>query len=152
MSVDLDLAPHIEGLLAALSGAERRTLAREIGGELRRVNQRRIAAQQNPDGTPYAPRKPRLRAQAGAIRRRAMFSKLRTARYLRVQSSANAALLAITGRAARIARVHHHGELDRVSRDGPDYRYPKRRVLGFSSADRDWIAERVIDRLARGAS
>ena len=147
----MDLTPHLQGLLAALGPAQRRSLAREIAADLRTRNQRRIAAQQNPDGTPYAPRKPRLRAKAGRIKR-AMFARLRTGRFLRVQSDANAALVTITGRAARIARTHHYGLLDRVSRNGPEYRYPQRRVLGYSDADREAIAERVIDHLARGAS
>jgi len=151
MSTNLDLAPHLQGLLAALGPAERRRLAREIAADLRRSNQRRIAAQQNPDGTPYAPRKPRLRAKAGRIKR-GMFARLRTGRFLRAESSADGALVTITGRAARIARTHHYGLLDRVGRNGPDYRYPQRRVLGYSDADRDAIAERIIDHLARGAS
>jgi len=151
MSTNLDLAPHLQGLLAALGPAERRRLAREVAADLRRSNQRRIAAQQNPDGTPYAPRKPRLRAKAGRIKR-GMFARLRTGRFLRAESSADGALVTITGRAARIARTHHYGLLDRVGRNGPDYRYPQRRVLGYSDADRDAIAERIIDHLARGAS
>lgn len=151
MSADLDLSPQLQGLLAALGPAQRRGLAREIAADLRASNQRRIAAQQNPDGTPFEPRKPRLRAKAGRIKR-GMFARLRTGRFLRVQSDASAALITITGRAARIARTHHYGLLDRVSRNGPDYRYPERRVLGYSDADRDAIAERVIDHLARGAS
>lgn len=144
----MDLEPHLQGLLTALSPAERRRLARDIAMELRRSNQRRIAAQQNPDGTPYAPRKPRLRARGGRIRR-AMFARLRTTRYLRVQSTANAALVTISGRVARISRVHQYGLTDRVAPRGPQYRYPARRILGHSEADRHAIAERIIDHLAR---
>lgn len=151
MSDNLDLAPHLQGLLSALGPTQRRALARELAAELRALNQRRIAAQQNPDGSPYAPRKPRLRAKAGRIRR-AMFSRLRTGRFLRVQSDANAALVTIAGRAARIARVHQFGLTDRVGRSGPEYRYPQRRVLGIAESDRDLIAERIITHMARGTS
>src|SRR5690606_19306241 len=134
--------------LTALGPAERRRLARDIAMEMRRSNQRRIAAQQNPDGAPYAPRKPRLRAQGGRIRR-AMFARLRTTRYLRVQSTTNAALVTISGRVARIARVHQYGLTDRVAPGGPQYRYPARRILGYTEADRHTIAERIIEHLAR---
>lgn len=144
----MDLEPHLQGLLNALSPAERRRLAREIAMEMRSSNQRRIAAQQNPDGSPYAPRQPRLRGKGGRIRR-AMFARLRTTRYLRVQSTAAAALVTISGRVARIARVHQYGLTDRVTPRGPQYRYPARRILGYNGADRQSIADRVIDHLAR---
>lgn len=148
----MDLAPHLQGLIAALGPAQRRALAREIAAELRRRNAGRIAAQLNPDGTPYAPKKPRLRAQAGGIRRRAMFSRLRTTRFLKVESSADAAVVAIAGRAARIARVHQDGLLDRVAPGGPEVRYAVRRLLGFSDADIDAVAGLSIDHFARAAS
>ena len=46
-------------LLAKLSPGERRKLGNSIGRELRRNQQKRIASQRNPNGTPYAVRKPR---------------------------------------------------------------------------------------------
>jgi phage virion morphogenesis protein len=143
----MNVAPYLQGLLTALSSAERRKLARDIAADLRQRQQRRIAAQTNPDGTPYAPRKPRLRAKQGRIRR-SIFARLRTTRYLRVDSTADAAMISITGRAARIARVHQYGLTDRVGKRGPEYRYPRRRILGIADADRDAIAERIIDHLS----
>ncbi len=144
----MELAPHLQGLLTALGPAQRRQLAREIGTELRRRQQQRIAAQRNPDGSPYAPRKPRLRAKGGRIRR-TLFSRLRTSRYLRVESSADGAFVTIAGRAARIARVHQYGLTDRVSPKGPSVRYPERRILGFSSTDEGAIADLIVDHLSR---
>lgn len=146
----MDLAPHLQGLLTALGPAERRKLAREIAVDLRSRQQRRIAAQTNPDGTPYAPKKPRLRAKTGRIRR-AMFARLRTTRYLRIDASAQGALLNIAGRAARIARVHQYGLTDRVGQGGPQYRYPQRRILGVAESDRQAIADRIINHLAQRA-
>lgn len=144
----MDLAPHLQGLLTALSEVERRKLARDIATDLRQRQQRRIAAQLNPDGSAFEPRKPRLRAQAGRIRR-SLFARLRTTRYLRVQGTAAAAVVEIAGRAARIARVHQYGLTDRVAPGGPEYRYPVRQLLGFSDADEDAIADRVVEHLAR---
>lgn len=146
----MDLAPHLQGLLAALGPTERRTLARTIAADLRSRQQRRIAAQLNPDGTPYAPKKPRLRAKAGRIRR-SLFARLRTTRYLRIEATAEAAVIAIAGRAARIARVHQYGLNDRVGKGGPDYRYPERRILGIADADRDAISDLIIDHIAARA-
>jgi|GEM_PF-5645917 len=54
--------------LARLAPAERRRLARKLAVEVRRDQQKRIAAQQNPDGSAYAPRKPRAEARNGRIR------------------------------------------------------------------------------------
>lgn len=146
----MDLAPHLQGLLAALGPAERLKLAREIAADLRPRQQRRIAAQLNPDGTPFEPRKPRLRAKAGRIRR-GMFAKMRTARFMKTESSADAAVIEIAGRAARIARVSQEGLTDRVGKRGPEYRYPVRRLLGFADADIDAIADLCIKHLARRA-
>ena len=68
-------------LLARLEPGERSKLARTIGQELRRSQQKRVMAQENTDGSRYAPRKKRdLRGKQGRIRRKlAMFKKLRTA-------------------------------------------------------------------------
>ena len=46
-----------EHLLKNLSKPRRRLLYQQIGRELARSQRRRIKAQQNPDGTAYAPRK-----------------------------------------------------------------------------------------------
>ncbi len=146
----MDLAPHLQGLLAAIGPAERARLARQIAADMRQRQQRRVAAQLNPDGTPYAPRKPRLRAKAGRIRR-AMFARLRTTRYLKIEGRADAAVIAIAGRAARIARVHQYGETDQVGARGPQYRYPERRILGIATGDLDAIADRIVAHLSSRA-
>ncbi|WP_068634907.1 phage virion morphogenesis protein [Thauera butanivorans] len=149
MSSELDFSPELQSLLVALSPAERRKLAREIATELRAREQRRIAAQRNPDGTPFAPRKPRARDKKGRVRRQ-MFARLRTTRYMRIEATADAAVVQIAGRAARIARVHQEGGTDRVAPGGPEYRYPVRRVLGFAAGYVDMVAERIINHLAAG--
>jgi phage virion morphogenesis protein len=52
-------------LLGQLSPAGRRTVMRDVARELRRSQQKRIAAQRNPDGSAYEPRK------AKAVRKKA---------------------------------------------------------------------------------
>lgn len=138
-------------LLAKLQPGERRQLARRIGATLRRSQQQRIAAQQNPDGSAYAPRKPntRMRDRAGEIRRGAMFARIRQTKHLKLQSDDAQISIGFFGRVARIAHVHQEGLTDRVSRDGPRVRYEQRRLLGFTTRDREMIRDQLLEHLAK---
>lgn len=136
------------GLLSQLTSAQRAVLAKVLAGELRQRHSRRIAEARNPDGSRYAPRKPQARRKKGRIRR-AMFQKLRTARFLKTASSADASVLHFTRQVERIARVHQDGLRDRVERDGPVVQYPARELLGLADADVDRIADVVLDFLSR---
>src|SRR5690606_41104512 len=90
--------------LTKLQPTERRKLNQTLARELRRRQQRRIAAQQNPDGSAYAPRKPRKNLRrSGGIK---MFAKLRQARHLKLQSDADSIPVGFLGNSARIARIH----------------------------------------------
>lgn len=146
-----ELAPlesFAAGLISRLQPAARRTLARELARQLRDSQSKRIAAQQNPDGSPYEPRKPRLRARKGRVRR-AMFTKLRTARWMKAQSSPDAAVVSFVGQVQHMASVHQFGLRDRVNRlGGPEVQYPARRLLGFTDADVESIADVVLRHLA----
>lgn len=134
-------------LIAALDPAARKELAQRLARELRASQQQRIAAQQNPDGTPYAERKPQLRHRKGKLR--AMFAKLRTAKYLKARATADAALVDFTADVQRIALVHHKGLRDRVNRKtGLEADYPARQLLGISDADEALIRDRVTEHLA----
>lgn len=137
-------------LLAKLAPAQRWTLARSIALELRRSQQRRIAAQRAPDGTPYPARKRKvgaLREKRGAIRRRngAMFVKLRTMRWLKTNITEHGAEVGFFGRVARLARVHQEGGMDRVSPVGPLAKYPARPLMGFTVLDREMVRNRVLE-------
>ncbi|MBK5412084.1 phage virion morphogenesis protein [Pseudomonas sp. TH34] len=136
-------------LLARLEPGERSKLARTIGQELRRSQQKRVVAQQNPDGSKFAPRKQRnLRGKQGRIRRKlAMFKKLRTASYLKVRGDSNAVTVGFTGRIARIARVHQYGLNDRAERGAPDVRYEQRELLGLNEANLDLIRDSLLNHL-----
>jgi len=137
-------------LLAKLEPPARRTLAVAIARELRRSQQQRIASQHDAEGSPFAPRKLRLQEKAGAIRRRAqMFSKLRTARWLRVSGTADAAEVGFAGRVARIARIHQEGLRDRAAPDAPQIRYLRRAMLGFTDSDQDIVRDKLLQHIAR---
>lgn len=136
------------GIIAALDPRERKALAADIAKLLRTSQQRRIAAQQNPDGSAFDPRKPQLRHQKGKIRR-SMFQKLRTAKYLKAQGTADAAIVSFTGEVERIARVHQFGLRDKVNRrTGLEVTYSARRLLGISEADEADIKNLIVERLA----
>ncbi|KVP22406.1 phage virion morphogenesis protein [Burkholderia ubonensis] len=136
------------GLLGQLTSAQRARLAKTLATELRRRQSRRIAEARNPDGSRYAPRKPQARRKKGRIRR-AMFAKLRTARFLKTASSADASVLHFTRQVERIARVHQEGLRDRVERNGPVVQYPARELLGLADSDIDRIADVVLDFLSQ---
>lgn len=136
-------------LLAKLSPAERRKLTTRIGRDLRRNQQQRIATQRNPDGTPYAPRKAKaLRGKKGRIKRQ-MFTRLRQAKNLRLQSTADSIAIAFTGRIARIAKVHQRGLRDRPGRGQAEVQYAKRELLGFNHAAIEMIRDQLLDHLTR---
>jgi phage virion morphogenesis protein len=140
------------GLLAKLEPAARRQLAREIASKLRQSQQSRIGAQVNPDGSAFAPRKPQLRQRVGAVRRGAMFRKLKT-RFLKMESSAESAVVGFAGQVERIARVHQYGLRDRIRNRGrsagPEYQYPAREMIGFSAADVEMITDLILSHLSR---
>ena len=132
-------------LLQRLKPTERRKLNQTLARELRRSQQQRIAAQQNPDGSAYAPRKPRKNLRRGG--RIKMFAKLRQARYLRLQSDADSIAVGFLGNSARIARVHQEGLEDSVERGGPKVRYARRELLGFTEAELEMLRDRLLQHL-----
>lgn len=121
----------LTALLASLAPAERKRMLRELAQQLRRTQQQNIRLQRNPDGSGYEPRRVTARTKQGRIKRQ-MFTKLRTAKYLKATASADSASVQFEGRVQRIARVHHYGLRDRVSRKGPEIRYTERRLLGVN--------------------
>jgi phage virion morphogenesis protein len=143
------LADWAGPMLARLTPAARRAAAMDIGRALRKSQQQRIVAQQNPDGTAFEPRKARarLRAKAGRIRRQKMFAKLRTAKMLKIETDAEGLAIGWAGRVARIARVHQEG-LESGVAPGIKYRYPVRQLLGLTQAERDMIQDKLLEHLA----
>lgn len=136
-------------LIARLSRSERRTLTRRVARDLRRSQAARIKSQRNPDGSAYAPRKPQNRRKQGGIRRRAMFSKIRTAKYLKLHADADSAGVGFTRHTAEIARVHQTGARARVNKQGLTYDYPARRLLGFAAGDVQAIRDSILHHLTQ---
>ena len=152
MTDDLALLEDWAGaLLLKLAPSGRRKVAKAIADALRRSQQHRIAAQREPDGTPFVPRKrlKDLRGKRGRIKRDAMFAKLRTAKYLKAKATADGASVEVTARAGRIATVHQYGEFDRVNAHGPRVRYPRRTLLGFAPDNRLLIRDLLIAHFSR---
>lgn len=142
------LEARLASLLAASEPKARRELARQIARDLRASTARRIAAQQNPDGTPFEPR--RLRRKRPALRQ-IMFMGLRKAKYLKAEATADAAVVTFTGDMQRVAQVHQFGLRDRVAhhRNAPVVTYPARALLGLSDADAALVEEAVLGHLAK---
>ncbi|CAI8838086.1 phage virion morphogenesis protein [Pseudomonas sp. IT-P260] len=149
MSNDLQvLETWVAALLAKLDEGERRKLLGTVARDLRRSQSKRITTQRNPDGSAFTPRKPKeLRGKKGRIKGK-MFSKLKTARYLRTESAANGMSVGFIGRVSRIARVHQYGLKDRPERGQADVQYEKRQLLGFSGDELENIRNLLIDHLA----
>ncbi|WP_447864718.1 phage virion morphogenesis protein [Kluyvera sichuanensis] len=138
----------LTALLANLGPAERKRMLRELAQQLRRTQQQNIRLQRNPDGSGYEPRRVTARTKQGRIKRQ-MFTKLRTAKYLKATASADSASVQFEGKVQRIARVHHYGLRDRVSRNGPEVRYTERRLLGINSKVTSLINDYLLIMLLR---
>ncbi len=121
---------RLAGLIAKLSPQSRKSLAVAVSKRLRAGQQQHIKRQQAPDGTPYAPRKTRLRNKK-RLRDRAMFSKLRTTRYLKAQGNSDAVVVEFVGRVQRMANVHHYGLRDRPTPHSDAVKYEARRLVVF---------------------
>jgi phage virion morphogenesis protein len=142
-------------VLQRLSPGERRRFLRSYAAELRRSQAERIAAQKNPDGSDFEPRKVQpgrtLRDKAGRVRRRGpMFKKLRTAKRLKVTEATETAVsVGFTGRDAAIASVSQFGRTVRVGKEpsAPMVRFAVRRLVGLTDQEREAFARRFLDQL-----
>jgi phage virion morphogenesis protein len=155
MADDLEqLEDWIGALIARLEPGQRRQLARAIGMDARKSQVSRIAAQMNPDGSSFTPRKrPPLRAKGGRVKRHAgaMFRKLRSSAYLGVQATQDEVAIGFFNpMVSRLARVHQDGLVDKVERkaNAPSVRYPVRQLLGYTGDDRQRVLELVMKHLA----
>ncbi|MFQ6280046.1 phage virion morphogenesis protein [Yersinia enterocolitica] len=139
----------LAGLITSLTPKARKALAVTIAKRLRASQQQRIKRQQAPDGTPYAARKSQpLRKPKGRIKRE-MFAKLRTARYMKANSSPDAAVVEFAGRVERMAAVHHFGLRDRPNIYSKDVQYDERPLLGFSQQDIAIVENAVMESLSK---
>ena len=140
------LETWVEPLLAQITPAARTRLAKQIGTALRKSQQQRIKDQQNPGATLYAKR--RLQQKKGAIKRKALFVKLKRNKYLKVKARADRLSVGFFGRVARIANVHQQGLRDKAYKNAQSIRYKKRVLLGFTDRDKDLIMDGLLDHLS----
>ena len=111
----------LSALLANLEPASRSRMMRQLAQELRRTQQQNIRMQRNPDGSSYEPR---------------------------TAASTDSASVQFEGKVQRIARVHHYGLRDRVSRKGPEVRYAERRLLGVNDDVEAMTRDMILQWLA----
>ena len=146
-----EVQAKLTALIANLSPQARRQIGRKIGQALRKSQSNRIARQQNPDGSAFEPRKPRKEfgKKKGRIKRKAMFTKLRTARHLKVRSNGNEVSVGFNGSSAAIAAVHQYGLKGTVNRNkGVKVQYAQRELLGFSDEDVELIENLILEQLS----
>lgn len=138
----------LNALLEKLNPAERRKLMGDVAKKLRQQQQQNIRMQKNPDGSGFEPRKVSGRTKQGRIKRQ-MFSKLRTARYMKTRTTADIAEVAFDGKVQRIARVHHYGLRDRVRKNGPVVTYARRELLGLTDVSENTVKNIILEFLSR---
>ncbi|CND90835.1 phage virion morphogenesis protein [Yersinia nurmii] len=134
-------------LLAQLSPQGRTRFTRQVAKQLREKQQQHIQAQQNPDGSPFLPRKKKRRDKRGRIKRK-MFTRLRTARFMKTEATADEAAVTFSGQVNHMVRVHHYGLRDKVSRNGPTVKYERRQLLGLTDGDVEWIGDLALGHIA----
>ena len=146
-----EIQAKLTALIANLSPQARRSLGRKIGQALRKSQANRIARQQNPDGSAFEPRKPRkdFGKKKGRIKRKAMFAKLRTAKYLKVRSNANEVAVGFTESSSIIANIHQYGLIWKVNQHlANKVQYCQRELLGFAESDVELIENLIIEQLS----
>ena len=141
-------------LLKNISKPRRRLLYQQIGRELARNQRRRIKAQQNPDGSPFEPRKKRKQfsRKKGRIKNQLMFKKIVSPSHLKLRYEQEGVSLGFYGGDAAIANVHQYGLYSSPSKY-KDFKvkYAQRELLGFSEEDIEMIERFVIKAIAEGS-
>ena len=130
-------------LLLRTAAPERARLMRSIGREIRRSQSGRIAAQRDPEGAAFTPRRPKpdRGGKKGKLRQQKMFRKLRMAKSLKAGGNGDEIWVGFGGRASRIASIHQGGLSDAPAPGQPRVRYARRVLLGLTDAEQ----QRVID-------
>lgn len=219
MSDDLADIERLAGsILRSLTSGQRRALLRRMGMDLAKANRDRIAAQREPGGGAFAPRKAKQPAvtgrgaacflypsggsgaprrvimksftwstgrmmtgfdiEAGAIRsfefdkvvkwlpvpeehrtkggplrrrgglrRKAMFRRLGSGRYLRAQADDRSFWVGFSGKASQVAGIHHHGLRDKPSLRAKAIDYPRRELIAAGDADREHLLDLLYTHL-----
>lgn len=134
-------------LLRSVAPPARRKILAAIAREVRKSQSDRIAAQRNPDGSAFEPRRSKTTSakRKGKLRRKRMFARLRLARYLRGGATSNEAWIGFGGPAARIARIHQDGGMDSPAPGMREVRYARRVLLGLTGPELQRSIDIVFD-------
>ncbi|RAR65410.1 phage virion morphogenesis protein [Pantoea ananatis] len=130
----------LDALLAKLEPAERKRMLREVARDVRRIQQANMTAQRAPDGSAWEPRRVSARTKPGRIKRK-MFTKLKTAKYLKTKATGDSAEVVFIPAVQRLARVHHYGLRDRVSKRGITVEYAERPLLGMNDETKKIVTD-----------
>jgi len=84
----------------------------------------------------------------GGLRRRAMFRRLSSGRYLRSGVNDRGFWVGFSGKASEIAGIHQHGLRDKPSLRARAIPYPKRELIGATDADREMMINMLCEHLA----
>ncbi len=145
---DLAAVEQLAGaLLRSVAPPARRKILTAIARDIRRSQSDRIAAQKAPDGSAFAPRRPKPKRK-GKLRQRRMFAKIRLTKHLRAQASADEATIGFSGPASRIARIHQFGLDDAPASGMRKVRYARRVLLGFTDAELERALDMVLGAVA----
>ncbi|MGB2538392.1 MULTISPECIES: phage virion morphogenesis protein [Hafnia] len=148
MSDFIQLEDWMLGLLEKFTPAQRRKLTQQWARTLRQSQQKRIQQQRNPDGSPYEARKPQKRDKKGRVKRK-MFTKIRTARYLKTKATLDMAEVSFSNnRIEKIATTHQLGLRERLGKRGPVVKYPQRKLLGMTEIDIGRVGDELINYLS----
>ena len=135
-----ELGPWIDRIAQQLNSASKRKLNRQLSTKLRTVLKRRIAAQKDPDGRKFAPRK---RSQRGSIRSGAMFKRL--PKMIKTAYSSSHAEIGFAGRTAEVMKVHQYGLSIKPNENSKPTRYAVRETIGWSDDDKKLIIDEIKD-------
>jgi hypothetical protein len=91
------------------------------------------------------------RKRPARIRRRAMFRRLATARFLRSGVDDQGVWVGFTGKVAQIASVHQHGLRDKPSLSAKAVAYPKRELLGITEGESNMLLDILYSQLSASA-
>ncbi|MCW2383370.1 phage gpG-like protein [Sphingobium sp. B2D3B] len=83
----------------------------------------------------------------GGLRRRAMFRRLSSGRYLRSGVDDRGFWVGFSGKASEIAGIHQHGLRDKPSLRARAIPYPKRELIGATDADREMLLATLYQQL-----
>jgi phage virion morphogenesis protein len=133
-------------LLLRTAAPERARLMRSIGRAIRKSQSDRIAAQRDPEGAAFAPRRPKpdRDRRKGKLRPQKMFRKLRLAKSLKAGGNSDEIWVGFGGRASRIASIHQAGLSDVPAPGQPKVRYARRALLGLTKAEQQRILDLIL--------